>query len=345
MALILSALAHRYDSQTVLDDFSLTVEPGEVVALLGASGSGKSTVLRLVAGLLPLQNGAIRWADTVLATPGQEIPPERRSVGLMFQDHVLFPHLTAADNLAFGLGHLPKADRREQVRGWLERVGLAGLAERYPHTLSGGQQQRLALARALATEPQVMLLDEPFANVDSARRRALREDARLTLKAAGAATIVVTHDPDEALELADRVAVLEAGRIVQCGEPESVWSTPATLAVAELFGDSQRVPVRRQGAQLQSAFGAVTGVAGAAGAADGDRALMLVRDEALSLVPGAGAQIIDHRFASGRTVAVVEAENCRLRVPIAGPSAFPLGGRANVIIDPRGARLYPEPAR
>ena len=201
MSLGFHNLSHSYGATAVLHDISLTAATGDILCLLGPSGSGKSTLLRLAAGLEQIQQGEITLAGEVLADATHQPPPEQRPVGLVFQDHVLFPHLTVAANVGFGLRSLAKAERKQEVTQALTSVGLDGLERRYPHTLSGGQQQRVALARALATRPQVMLLDEPFAAVDSTLRRALRNAARDALKAANTTTIVVTHDPDEAMAL------------------------------------------------------------------------------------------------------------------------------------------------
>ena len=239
--LIVDGVGHSYGDARVLEKVSLSVAAGEIVCLLGASGSGKSTLLRVLAGLEPLQEGWVRYRGERLAEPGREPPPEARNFGFVFQDHVLFPHLTVADNVGFGLRNLPAAERESRIREQLAQVGLSGFADRYPHTLSGGQQQRVALARALAPAPGLMLLDEPFASVDSTLRRRLREDARRTLRASGVPSIVVTHDPEEAMELADRIAVIRGGTIVQDDVPAAVWQNPGDRFIAELFSATDAI--------------------------------------------------------------------------------------------------------
>ena len=189
VSLIVRDVQHQFGTTDVLADVSLEVEPGEIVCLLGPSGSGKSTLLRIVAGLEPLQHGEIHLDGSIIAAKRASLPPEQRHIGLVFQDHALFPHLSVAENLAFGLQHLPAAERRNLVANLLADIGLTGFDARYPHTLSGGQQQRVALARALAPKPAAMLLDEPFASVDATLRRRLREDARHTLKASNLSLI------------------------------------------------------------------------------------------------------------------------------------------------------------
>lgn len=254
MSLEFSHIAHTYGARggtRALEDVSFTAPLGEITCLLGASGCGKSTLLGLTAGLLPLQQGSIALDGEALARPGASPPPEARPVGLVFQDAALFPHMTLHRNIGFGL---PKA-RRSEVEGWMARVGLGGLGARYPHELSGGQQQRAALARAMAPEPQVLLMDEPFASVDIVLRRALRRECRILLRERGTTTILVTHDPDEALDIADRIAVMEAGRIVQFGTPQQLYNAPATPSVGAMFGGAQIVRAVIKGEAFESAFG------------------------------------------------------------------------------------------
>ncbi|GMN02960.1 ABC transporter ATP-binding protein [Erythrobacter sp. MTPC3] len=234
-----------------LEDISFTAPTGEITCLLGSSGCGKSTLLNLAAGLLKVQQGEITLGTEVLAAPSYNPPPEKRPVGLVFQDGALFPHMTLARNIGFGAAKSTGSG----VDGWLDRVGLGGLGERFPHELSGGQQQRAALARAMAPGPQVLLMDEPFASVDIVLRRRLRRDCRILLREQGTTTILVTHDPAEALDVADRIAVMEAGRIVQFGTPQQLHETPATASVGAIFSGAQTVSATRDGAVLHTAFG------------------------------------------------------------------------------------------
>jgi len=250
-------LSHSYGQTQVLQDISFTAHSGEILCLLGPSGGGKSTLLRLAAGLETLQQGHIKLNDQILAKPGAEPPPEDRSIGLVFQDHVLFPHLTVAQNLSFGLTHEPRQQRNDRVSELLDSMDLTGLDKRYPHELSGGQQQRVALARAMAPRPSVLLLDEPFASVDSTLRRALRQTTRNALKAAGTTAIVVTHDPEEAMQLADSIAIMAAGGIAQHASPQKIWQHPATLDVALLFGDAQAIAGESDGEHAHCGFNAL----------------------------------------------------------------------------------------
>jgi iron(III) transport system ATP-binding protein len=248
-------IAHAYGqgagSVNALEDISLTAPEGAITCLLGASGCGKSTLLNLAAGLLKVQNGSIHVGGELLADPAHNPPPEARPVGLVFQDGALFPHMTVAQNVAFGVSK----GERGAVEGWLEQVGLAGLGARYPHELSGGQQQRAALARAMAPGPAVLLMDEPFASVDIVLRRKLRRDCRRLLRSRGATVVLVTHDPEEALDIGDRIAVMEAGRIVQVGSPQELHDAPAAPSVGAMFGGAQIVRAMRGDAGLETAFG------------------------------------------------------------------------------------------
>ena len=257
MSLSFHNLSHSYGQTQVLQDISFTASSGEILCLLGPSGGGKSTLLRLAAGLESLQHGHIELNGQQLAAPGAEPPPEDRPIGLVFQDHVLFPHLTVAQNLGFGLAKEPRQQVNQRVAELLINMDLAGLGERYPHELSGGQQQRVALARALAPRPAVLLLDEPFASVDSTLRRALRKTTRNALKAAGTTAIVVTHDPEEAMQLADSIAIMAGGGIAQHAQPAEIWQQPATLDVALLFGDAQSIDGVSDGAHANCGFNAL----------------------------------------------------------------------------------------
>ena len=317
MSLEFRRVSHRYGRDEVLRDVTLSARPGEITCLLGPSGSGKTTLLRLAAGLEPLQHGAI-WLDgELLSEPRRQPPPERRPVGLVFQDHVLFPHKNVYENVAFGLRGLPAGKRRTVVGECLAAVGLAALAERFPDTLSGGQQQRVALARSLAPKPRVMLLDEPFANVDATLRRVLREDTRRALRESGSIAVVVTHDPDEALELADRIAILGHGRIVQAGKPGEVWRRPAVRAVAELFGQAQHLRGRLANGRVVTGFGVLPERKMPAGAGDEAAVDVVVRPAGVSLrKTPRGARVDDIRFLGDRFLVLLVAGGETLRASL-----------------------------
>ena len=229
----ISDITHSYDGEAVLTGVSLTVSPGESMSLLGPSGCGKTTLLRVIAGLERPSGGTIRVDDQTFAGAGGWTPPEKRNIGLVFQDWALFPHLDAARNVAYGL---PKQDRGERVAAALELVGLADMGDRMPATLSGGQQQRLALARALAPRPGVLLLDEPFSNLDSTLRVQVRTEVRRLLVELGITAVFVTHDQEEAFVVGDRVAVMRGGEIVQVDTPQTIYSSPVDRWTAEFLG-------------------------------------------------------------------------------------------------------------
>ncbi|MEM1196609.1 MAG: ABC transporter ATP-binding protein [Pseudomonadota bacterium] len=255
MSLEFSHIAYAYGATQALNDVSFAAPSGEITCLLGASGCGKSTLLGLAAGMLSIQTGRVALDGETLAEPGHNPAPEKRPVGLVFQDGALFPHMTLAQNIAFGLVAERGAPDTGEIETWLARVGLGGLGDRYPHQLSGGQQQRAALARAMAPGPDVLLMDEPFASVDIVLRRALRRECRILLREAGTTTILVTHDPDEALDIADRIAVMEAGRIVQFGTPQELYNAPAAASVGAIFGGAQIVRARFKEGGYDFAFG------------------------------------------------------------------------------------------
>lgn len=273
-------VSHAFGDNTVVSGVSVFVEPGELVCLLGPSGCGKTTLLRLAAGLEDLQVGRITIGEDTVADGqgGNQMPPEKRNVGLMFQDFALFPHLTVYENIVFGLSEKDKA-RRDWARNTLSTMGLGRYADAFPHTLSGGQQQRVALLRALAPTPRVLLLDEPFSGLDVNRRAQIRQDTFQILSRSGIATLMVTHDPEEAMFMADRILVMRKGRIIQSGTPVDIYFRPQSAFVAELFGPVNRLDCRVENGALASTLGRFP----ANGLAEGVEAQVLIRPEALSL--------------------------------------------------------------
>ena len=240
-ALEFKNIAHTYDHHPVLRHVSLKLTRGEFVCLLGPSGCGKTTLLRLAMGLEHLQKGVISLDDEIIAdaSAGLHTPPEQRGIGMMFQDYALFPHLTVMENICFGLGAKDRG-RTVWVTNMLARFGLTRLADGYPGTLSGGEQQRVALLRALAPNPQVLLLDEPFSALDAARRIEMREETARLIKEAGASAIMVTHDSEEAMFMADRIKIMNKGRIVQSGKPDEIYMKPKSAFIASLFGHANQ---------------------------------------------------------------------------------------------------------
>ncbi|MCY4349387.1 MAG: ABC transporter ATP-binding protein [Thiotrichales bacterium] len=272
-------VSHRFDGTLAVDDVSIGVEPGEFVCLLGPSGSGKSTLLRLAAGLETLQSGRIMIDGATVAEGGQarQTPPEKRGVGLMFQDYALFPHLTVAQNIGFGL--------RKGARGgaWIARaladMHLADLEARYPHTLSGGQQQRIALLRALAPAPAILLLDEPFSGLDEHLSQRVRHETREIIAESGVTTLMVTHDPETAMCLADRIIVLDHGRVTQDASPVDLYTAPADPFIVRLFGPANEF----SGAVRDGGLDTVLGPVPAPGVENGRRAQCLVRADGIEI--------------------------------------------------------------
>ncbi len=253
-ALSLGALVKRFGDVGAVTGVDLDVVPGELLALLGPSGCGKTTTLRLAAGFERPDSGTVTLGGTEVAGPGRFVPPEQRRIGVVFQDYALFPHLSVADNVGYGVRD--RALRAARVAEMLDLVGLADEARRRPHELSGGEQQRVAIARALAPDPAVVLLDEPFSNLDAALRGRVRDEVRDILTAAGATAVFVTHDQEEALSLADRVAVMSTGRLLQVGTPSELYEQPADRFVARFVGDADIVPGDFDGARVITVLGA-----------------------------------------------------------------------------------------
>jgi len=237
-ALSVTEVRREIDGRAIVNDASFDVAEGELFVLVGPSGCGKSTLLRVIAGLDLATHGRVLLSDRDVTKE----PPDRRKIGLVFQDHALFPHRRIDQNIAFGIAHLDRNERNRRVGELLELVRLDGMAKRYPHELSGGEQQRIALARALAPEPAVVLLDEPFASLDPSLRDDVRSDVVGALRARGAAAVLVTHDRHEALSLGDRIAVMSEGRILQIGQPDEVYERPIDRFVAEFMGDASFLP-------------------------------------------------------------------------------------------------------
>lgn len=243
LPLDVSDVHKAYEDVGAVRGVDLRVDQGEILALVGPSGCGKSTLLRMVAGLTPADSGTISIAGTVVEDGRSRIAPERRSVGLVFQEHALFPHLSVEDNISFGLRDLEKSKHSARVSEMLEMVGLPGFGGRFPHELSGGERQRVALARALAPRPGLMLFDEPFASLDHNLRVQLRSDVITALRETNTPAVVVTHDQRESLAIGDRIAVMRNGQVEQFGSPEEVFHRPAGRFVAAFMGEASFVPV------------------------------------------------------------------------------------------------------
>lgn len=343
-AIVADGIGKAFGATVAVHDASITVERGQLVALLGPSGSGKTTLLRVVAGLEEPDTGTVAINGRVVCGPGAWIEPERRRVGMVFQDGALFPHLTVEANVAFGE---PAPGRVETC---LELVGLAHRGRSYPHELSGGERQRIALARALAPEPEVVLLDEPFAALDAALRTTLREDVARILSEAGATALMVTHDQQEALSLADVVVVMRDGRVEQIGAPEEVYLAPANRWVAEFLGAADVLAGRAGDGVAECELGRFPVDDGLRGPVE-----VIVRPECLSMTSAAPAgdvpdgavratvlgrsyfghdQLIRLGLASGQEI------GCRSR----GVPVWPAGTEVDVVVDGPVHVLPAEPA-
>jgi iron(III) transport system ATP-binding protein len=294
--LSLRAVTRRFGARTAVDGVSLDVARGKVLALLGPSGCGKTTTLRIAAGLERPDSGCVFVGGRLVDGEGRHVAPERRGVGLMFQDYALFPHLTAKANVAFGLSRLSRAGRHARADEELAHVGLSHLASAYPHTLSGGEQQRVALARMLAPRPHVVLMDEPFSGLDTRQRDELRAATLARLREAGAAVVIVTHDPDEAMRLGDRIALMREGRIVQEGSPLEIYRAPHDPQAAALFGGANVFHARVAGGLAASPFG----TAQANGSAEGSWVEVIYRPSTIGVAEtGVPARVLSARPHDG----------------------------------------------
>ena len=297
--LVVEELHKSFGGAVAVADVSFDVGEHDVVCLVGPSGCGKSTVLRMVAGLIRPDHGRVALRGQRLDGDGLHVPPERRSIGIVFQDHALFPNLDVSRNVGFGLTALDRSDRRRRVGEMLELVGLGPYANRYPHELSGGERQRVALARALAPEPAVLLLDEPFASLDQNLRVKLRDDVLSILRETATPAVFVTHDQLEALSLGDRLLVLRDGRVEQAGTPEAVFHTPVSRFVATFMGEADFIPARVEDGLVTSELGARTLV----GAAPPGAFEMVVRpDDVVFVTDPAGAGVVTRVEFQGSSV-------------------------------------------
>lgn len=333
-------LVKRYGDTTAVDGVSLQVAPGETLSLLGASGCGKTTLLRLIAGFERADAGTISIRGRPVVAPGKFVPPDRRRIGFVFQDYALFPHLKVAGNIAFGVERGP--GRRDRVREMLDLIGLAHKADCLPHELSGGEQQRVALARALAPNPDVVLLDEPFSNLDATLRRQVREDLVKILKATGATAIFVTHDREEALSVGTRIAVMQRGRILEIASPREIYLNPQTREAARTVGASSLLQGRAEGGFAHCDLGRLPlGRPCTMG-----RVEILLRPESIRLAPlprGAGfngvlgataeAEIIDLRFHGGfQALSIRLAGGQTLEVQVGPSHRFHIGDHVGVVV-------------
>ena len=341
-ALTLSGLRKAFRDTVAVADVDLNLARGEILCLLGPSGCGKTTTLRLIAGFDQPDGGSVRIGGRTVCGPGVNESPEKRRVGMVFQEGALFPHLTVAQNVAFGLGK--SARRKETIADALRLVNLDGYDNRYPHQLSGGQQQRVALARALAPSPDLILMDEPFSSLDRSLREQLRAEVRGILKARNATAVCVTHDQEEALQLGDRVAVMNEGRIEQFGPPDEVFHNPDTKFAAEFFGVADFLPAWQDGDYLTSEVGRIPWPSFWPTPWPDDRELrIMVRPDCLDIAPdeNGGGLVVSKDFLGAFNIYSVELPSgCRVRVMMSHITRIDTGTR--VAVSPRqGHRLLP----
>ena len=344
----LDGLSVAFGAKQAVRGLSFGVAEGELVCLLGPSGCGKTTTLRAIAGLERPAGGRVAVAGRVVANADGSLPPPERGIGFLFQDFALFPHLTVAQNVAYGMTRRQRATDAGRVDSLLERIRLGHRADAYPHMLSGGEQQRVALVRALAPRPRAVLLDEPFSSLDASLRAGLREETVRILKDAGVTVLMVTHDPEEALVTADRIVLMRDGKAVQTGTPDALYSRPVDAFTAAFFGAVNRLPGTVEGGSIATGLGALPNP----GFADGEPVEVLVRPDGLTLAadgPGAAMQVCGVHFAGASSLVRLGGEHgapghehlharlpglCRhgvgdpVRVGIDRERAFVFGGRS-----------------
>ncbi|MDP1873212.1 ABC transporter ATP-binding protein [Phenylobacterium sp.] len=336
-ALVVRGVSKAYGARSAVTAADMTLRQGKITCLLGPSGCGKSTLLRLIAGLETPDAGEIEAGGRPLSGPGWAVPPEDRGIGLVFQDYALFPHMTALQNVAFGLRALPAARRRAHAQAMLEAVQLGSRGGAWPHALSGGEQQRVALARALARSPDILLLDEPFSGLDAHLKGEVRLSLTEALRAAGATVLVVTHDAREALLMADDLVLMHQGRIIQAGAPRACYLDPVSPEAARLLGEVNLISGQVVAGVAQTPFGPMP----AGGCADGP-AVVMVRPEGFQLVQeGAAAQVAHVRFGGSYHEIQLEADGHRAHMHLAG-GAPEAGESVTVRLDPDLARVFPE---
>ncbi len=332
----------RLGGKVILDHLNLSLTPGEIVCLLGESGSGKSTILRVAAGIQPVDEGIVRINTEIVSAPGIQVPPEKRGAGLMFQDFALFPHLSLLDNVTFGLAQLGKAEARRQARGALKRVGLDGREADFPHMLSGGQQQRLALARTIAPRPGIIMLDEPFSGLDARMRESVRGETLAVLRETHATSLIVTHDPEEAMLMGDRVALLRAGRIVQIDTAAKVYQAPADLAAARFLSPLSEIACTVSNGAVDTPLGYVA----TPNRRDGERVIIAIRpvgDVTLKRQgPGTLGRIVSKRGALGIDICEVLVEGMErpIRVRLPAEPTIQVGHDVSLRLNPEHVLVF-----
>ncbi|MEM8751180.1 MAG: ABC transporter ATP-binding protein [Pseudomonadota bacterium] len=322
--LVFDDICYSIGDSRILDDVSLTAQTGSVTSLLGPSGSGKTTLLRIAAGMERQTSGSVLMDGREIGGPERFLPPEKRGIGLVFQDYALFSHLTILANVMFGLAHLDRKAQRAQAMQMLERVGLDDRAQGYPHELSGGEQQRVALARALAPRPGVLLMDEPFSGLDSRLRDTMRDETLAILRETRATSVIVTHDPLEALRMSNQIALLHDGVLEQVGDARDLYYQPKTMFTAGFFSELNRFSGRLKDGAVDTAIGLVTEGVAASGLNDGDEADVAVRIGSIKVfeMPNKAASSRENDGRSGVPGRVLQSQfagdEVYLRIAISG---------------------------
>ena len=324
----------RYIDVVAVDDIGFALEPGEILSILGPSGCGKTTLLRLIAGFEIADAGEIRIGGRLVSSPSNMVTPDKRNVGMVFQEYALFPHMTVAQNVAFGLKGVATDDRRRRLAEVLELVRLTGLEKRYPYELSGGQQQRVALARTMAPRPEVMLLDEPFSNLDPGMRSEMRQEVEAILRQNGIATVFVTHDREEAFAMADRIGIMVDGRLEQLDTPDAIYHSPATPSVARLAAMCDLLDGVLRGDRATTEAGTIRCVGNDGAIPDGSAVQVLVHPDDFQVVvdPQGMCTVRSREFRGDETILVVQtASGATLRCRQRSDSILTPGGRVSLI--------------
>jgi len=340
--LVFDRVSHQYGGLRTVRDLSLTVEPAEILCLLGHSGCGKTTLMRIAAGVERETEGRVLINGIEVSGGEKFVPPEKRGVGLMFQDYALFPHLTILENVMFGLTGLAKNLAAKEARASLARVGLETYAEDYPHALSGGEQQRVALARAIAPRPGVLLMDEPFSGLDSRLRDSVREETLAILRETRATCIMVTHDPEEAMRMGDRIALMRKGKLVQHGTADELYNRPADIFAARFFSEVNEMPGMGIEGGVDCAIGRIT----VDGIQPGQRVDICVRPQGIILgKPGEGkaGRVVSRRFVGEVDLLSVAIEGLERPIHVrmrCNGSAMAVGTDVGVVTNPRDVLVF-----
>ncbi|GAB1582815.1 ABC transporter ATP-binding protein [Phyllobacterium phragmitis] len=343
-ALTLEHIGRRFGETLALDDVSFSIRHGEIICLVGQSGCGKSSLLRIIAGVDTADSGRVLLGKTEVAGPDRFVEPEERNIGFVFQDYALFPHLTVEENVAFGLKKLPRHEARERAAAVIARIGIETLARRYPHMLSGGEQQRVALARALAPKPRILLMDEPFSNLDRGLRERVREETTATLRALGTTVIMVTHDPEEALSAGDRVVLMQKGRIVQIATGYEIYDRPNSLYAAEFFCPLNKLPGVYRNGRVETALGAFPA---GLNLPEGGQALACIRPQAFRLAqPGEGmsARVVRCSFLGEIEQLAIKVEGVEGTLHMRTTERIEVkpGDDVRLVIEPGGVLAFPQ---